>query len=299
MKSQLATEKVSNLEFDVAHKETLHKCEDIENQLSHALDQNQQLLHIKSQLQGHISELEQQNRIFQSQITKYQLQVKQLQQQLSSNSEFNPNPNPNPHPNNPNMSDNNANDEFSGKFDNVYKFGSETASDDENVELSEENKDMRRQLLDTQMEHEELKKTHRQSVSQIEAYELQQAMANANDMANEDRERLQREVETLNERLAQMEIELKKEKRKNESLDKERRNSLAQLSQNMFKKLLDSEHQHYDNTSTLEAECQELKAQVELLVEAKVELAKSAGQAIDQLRTIVHLLGRQLAKYEK
>ena len=102
---------------------------------------------------------------------------------------------------------------------------------------------------------------------------------------------LQRQVEALR-------AQLQAEKKKRESLDRERRSSLAALSQNMFKKLLDSEHQHYDDKSDLERQCQQLKKIVHHLEKSKHCLLQETSHTIDELRDHIKLLARRLQKYE-
>lgn len=164
---------------------------------------------------------------------------------------------------------------------------------DENIELEEENKQMRMELLDIQMQHEQLKHAHRKSVSKIEEYEIEQAInnnimdeQNAVSNSNTNVAELQKEISNMRLKMNELELELKKERKKNDHLDKERRNSLAQLSQNMFKKLLDSEHEHYDQTIDLEVECKKLQERISVLVESKQKLVMNTSLAINDLRFV-------------
>merc|ERR1719361_2594028 len=168
----------------------------------------------------------------------------------------------------------NANDEFSVIPDDVLKIEEDTAS-----ELSDEAQ-LRHLLLDEQMNHE---KTKRQSIHAL--------MQLTDNDAAEANNKLRQEVESLRE-------QLERERKKREHLDKERRNSLAALSQNMFKKLLDSEHQHYDDKSALEGQCQQLKSVVRHLEMSKQNLLKETSTTIDELRHHIKVLSLRLQKYE-
>merc|ERR1719361_2771230 len=139
------------------------------------------------------------------------------------------------------------------------------------------------------MEHEKTKHRHRESISALE--QISNGGGGGQGQANEVIYSLQEEVATLRE-------ELENERKKREHLDKERRNSLAALSQNMFKKLLDSEHQHYDDKSYLEGQCQQLKSVVRHLEMSKQNLLKETSTTIDDLRKHIKLLARRLQKYE-
>ena len=161
-------------------------------------------------------------------------------------------------------------------------------ADDSESELSD-TMQLRHRLLEEQMKHENTKHKHRESIYQLE--QLETIGGSAPDDVAEINERLQEEVETLRE-------QLENERRKREHLDKERRNSLAALSQNMFKKLLDSEHQHYDDKSDLEGQCQQLKSVVRHLEMSKQVLLKETSTTIDDLRQHIKLLARRLQKYE-
>lgn len=147
------------------------------------------------------------------------------------------------------------------------------------------------------MRHEQLKHVHRQSISKLEQYEIDQLQKhddkkqeNVNNINNINN-KLQKEVNSLRR-------QLEDEKKKRENLDKERRNSLAALSQNMFKKLLDSEHQHYDDKSDLEKQCNSLRLIVKHLEKSKQNLLKETSKTIDDLREHIKLLSMRLQKYE-
>merc|ERR1712083_429029 len=103
----------------------------------------------------------------------------------------------------------------------------------------------------------------------------------------------------MGEEIESLRRQLEDEKKKRENLDKERRNSLAALSQNMFKKLLDSEHQHYDDKSDLEGQCQQLKSVVRHLEKSKQNLLKETSTTIDELRHHIKVLSLRLRQYEK
>ena len=168
---------------------------------------------------------------------------------------------------------------------------------------TEENKELRHRLLEEQMRHEQLKHVHRQSISKLEQYEIDYALGktgspspnvlngNTNNNIRDINDKLREEVESLRR-------QLEDEKKKRESLDKERRNSLAALSQNMFKKLLDSEHQHYDDKSDLEKQCNQLKLIVKHLEKSKQKLLTETSKTIDDLREHIKLLSQRLQKYE-
>jgi len=181
----------------------------------------------------------------------------------------------------------NGDDEFDKIPDDVLKIEDHDADDSES-ELSD-TMQLRHRLLEEQMKHENTKHKHRESIYQLE--QLETIGGSAPDDVAEINERLQEEVETLRE-------QLENERRKREHLDKERRNSLAALSQNMFKKLLDSEHQHYDDKSDLEGQCQQLKSVVRHLEMSKQVLLKETSTTIDDLRQHIKLLARRLQKYE-
>jgi len=176
-------------------------------------------------------------------------------------------------------------DEFDKYSHDVLKFDDDQA-DDSDSELSD-TMQLRHRLLEEQMKHENTKHKHRESIYQLEQMTT---AGGVNDVAVIN-ERLQEEVASLKE-------QLENERKKREHLDKERRNSLAALSQNMFKKLLDSEHQHYDDKSDLEGQCQQLKSVVRHLEMSKQVLLKETSTTIDQLRHHIKLLGRRLQKYE-
>ena len=141
------------------------------------------------------------------------------------------------------------------------------------------------------MKHENTKHKHRESIYQLEQLGTGGALHD-DAVAVGITEKLQEEVAALRE-------QLENERKKREHLDKERRNSLAALSQNMFKKLLDSEHQHYDDKSDLEGQCQQLKSVVRHLEMSKQTLLKETSTTIDELRHHIKLLARRLQKYEK
>merc|ERR1712130_47428 len=142
---------------------------------------------------------------------------------------------------------------------------------------------------DEVMEHEKTKHRHRESISALEQISNG---GGGQGQANEVIYSLQEEVATLKE-------ELENERKKRENLDKEGRNSLAALSQNMFKKLLDSEHQHYDDKSDLEKQCLRLKLIVKHLEKSKQNLLKETSKTIDDLRMHIKFLSSRLQKYEK
>jgi len=175
-------------------------------------------------------------------------------------------------------------DEFEQIPDDVLKIDDQV--EDSDSELSD-NRTLRHRLVDEVMEHEKTKHRHRESISALQ----QISNGGGHGQVNEVIDSLQEEVAALKE-------QLENERRKREHLDKERRNSLAALSQNMFKKLLDSEHQHYDDKSDLEGQCQQLKSVVRHLEMSKQNLLKETSTTIDDLRKHIKLLSRRLQKYE-
>merc|ERR1712154_132779 len=194
-----------------------------------------------------------------------------------------------------NMSDD---DEFDNiKYDIKFEDDNQDSEDSEQSQQSQQNKELRHRLLEEQMRHEQLKHVHRQSISKLEQYEIDQLQKhddkkqeNVNNINNINN-KLQKEVNSLRR-------QLEDEKKKRENLDKERRNSLAALSQNMFKKLLDSEHQHYDDKSDLEKQCLRLKLIVKHLEKSKQNLLKETSKTIDDLRMHIKFLSSRLQKYE-
>ena len=162
------------------------------------------------------------------------------------------------------------------------------------------------------MRHEQLKHAHRQSISKLEQYEID--FINNLDINNNDNDNnnyndnnnkikngkhnLSDINEKLREEVESLKRQLEEERKKRENLDKERRNSLAALSQNMFKKLLDSEHQHYDDKSDLEKQCNQLKLIVKHLEKSKQNLLNTTSKTIDDLRQHIKLLSNRLQKYE-
>eukprot|EP01083_Nonionella_stella_P083187 229872_1 len=157
--------------------------------------------------------------------------------------------------------------------DGFAKYGIKFDEDSMDSPHDEHSQELRHGLLDEQMRHEQLKD-----------HEL-----NVNTSGND--QLLKDEIESLRVRLVN-------EKTKRENLDKERRNSLAALSQNMFKKLLDSEHQHYDDKSDLEKQCHQLKLIIKHLEKSKQTLLQECCQTINDLREHIKLLSHRLQKYE-
>jgi len=189
--------------------------------------------------------------------------------------------------------------EFGGKFDSAVKFEEDAETDADTDTEADADKELRHQLLAEQMKNEQLQRTNRASMHKLEQLEMEYlgreskaAEAEAAEASpNADMERLQREVEELR-------AQLQREKKKRESLDRERRSSLAALSQNMFKKLLDSEHQHYDDKSDLERQCEQLKKIVHHLEKSKHSLLQETAESINSLRDHIKLLSNRLQRHE-
>eukprot|EP00486_Rosalina_sp_Unknown_P001639 CAMPEP_0201565726 /NCGR_PEP_ID=MMETSP0190_2-20130828/5083_1 /ASSEMBLY_ACC=CAM_ASM_000263 /TAXON_ID=37353 /ORGANISM="Rosalina sp." /LENGTH=208 /DNA_ID=CAMNT_0047983581 /DNA_START=353 /DNA_END=979 /DNA_ORIENTATION=+ len=204
---------------------------------------------------------------------------------------------------NNNNNNTNDDDEFD-KYDIKFEDDNQVDSDED----TGENKELRHRLLEEQMRHEQLKHQHRQSISKLEQYEIDYALGNAdspspsndnnNDNNNNNNTNIREVNDKLREEVESLRRELENEKKKRENLDKERRNSLAALSQNMFKKLLDSEHQHYDDKSDLEKQCNQLKLIVKHLEKSKQKLLSETSKTIDDLRDHIKLLSQRLQKYE-
>ena len=159
------------------------------------------------------------------------------------------------------------------------------------------------------MRHEQLKHVHRQSITKLQQYEIDYALGKTKDLPNKNNQNsngngngignnMREANDKLREEIESLRRQLEEEKKKRENLDKERRNSLAALSQNMFKKLLDSEHQHYDDKSDLEKQCNQLKLIVKHLEKSKQKLLTETSKTIDELRDHIKLLSQRLQKYE-
>merc|ERR1712129_32680 len=159
------------------------------------------------------------------------------------------------------------------------KFNDPTDNDSDVSSVQSSHRQLRQRLLKEQMDHEHLKSKHRESISQLEDYELHSLQQHEN-------QRLQQEVESLQK-------ELQNERKKKDNLDNERRNSLAALSQNMFKKLLDSEHKHNDDTNSLEERYERLTILNQNLTESKMELLQKFSNEMNTYRQIVRHFNRQ------
>jgi len=274
LQSSLTEERVSNLDLDQTSKEQKIKIEELTDKLATEKLKNQQLSQNVQDLQQQTDDLEKHYlQIYQVQTNIINQQQQQLQQQMASTVNTN------------HDRDNEEDDEF-GKYD--IKFEDEHDDDSDDSEHSEQSKELRHRLLEEQMRHEQLKHAHRESITKLEQYELDQLQHHEDDINSKLRE----EVDSLKR-------ELENERKKRENLDKERRNSLAALSQNMFKKLLDSEHQHYDDKSDLEKQCLRLKLIVKHLEKSKQNLLKETSKTIDDLRMHIKFLSSRLQKYEK
>eukprot|EP00484_Ammonia_sp_Unknown_P005086 CAMPEP_0197074104 /NCGR_PEP_ID=MMETSP1384-20130603/210942_1 /TAXON_ID=29189 /ORGANISM="Ammonia sp." /LENGTH=339 /DNA_ID=CAMNT_0042512945 /DNA_START=106 /DNA_END=1122 /DNA_ORIENTATION=+ len=323
LQSNLTEERVSNLELDQTHKEQTQKIEELTDLLATEKLKNQQLSQQLQELRIESDEVQLQ---FKEQIVTFQQYIASQQQQIVNqrqiiNQQHHRLQEMSSYINNNHTHNHNDEEEEFGKYDikfeddqkyfNVQQYqeaGTES-------ETSETNKELRHRLLEEQMKYEQLKHVHRESITKLEQYELDQLLeheaanngnpnANGNANANgstsnqsqstsirEVNEQLRNEVEALRQ-------QLEDERKKRENLDKERRNSLAALSQNMFKKLLDSEHQHYDDKSDLERQCDQLKLIVKHLEKSKQALLKETSKTIDDLRDHIKFLSTRLQKYE-
>jgi len=266
LQAALTKEKVSNLELDQTQKELQLQITELTDSLAAEKAENQRLTDHVQVLDLHLEDKD-------LLIAEQQQRIQVLQAQLMQ------------------LEDS----EFGGKYD--IKFEDENASGADSDHS--DSKELRHRLLEEQMKHEQLQRAHRASIHKLEKLELDHlrkmdATAGAiiyEDKDTDDTARLQRKVDAL-------EAQLLEEKKKRESLDRERRSSLAALSQNMFKKLLDSEHQHYDDKSDLERQCQQLKKIVHHLEKSKHSLLQETNHTIDELRDHIKLLARRLQKYE-
>lgn len=77
LKSQLAAEKVSNLEFDISNKDTFQKCEKLKTELTQTLLENNKLLEYKLQLEAHINTINIEQRENQLKIIEFKKTIKQ------------------------------------------------------------------------------------------------------------------------------------------------------------------------------------------------------------------------------
>jgi len=265
LQESLTKEKVSNLELHTCNKELQLQITELTDSLAAEKAQNQRFANHVQELDLHLEDkdlviTEQQQRIH---VLQTQLMQRNEQSEHSEHTES----------------------EFGGKFDSVIKFDEDADGADSDAS---ESKELRHRLLDEQMKNAQLQRSHRASI-----YKLEQLTGSAPAVlvGVSETEKLQRQVEALRG-------QLQEEKKKRENLDRERRSSLAALSQNMFKKLLDSEHQHYDDKSDLERQCEQLKKIVHHLEKSKHCLLQEVSQEIDNLRAHIKLLASRLQKYE-
>jgi len=178
-----------------------------------------------------------------------------------------------------NNDNNDANEEDDEEF-GVYEIKFNDPTDNESTDSEQsQNRQLRQRLLKEQMDHEHLKSKHRESIAQLEDFEL-------HSLQQQENEELRQEVQSLREKLEH-------ERKKKDNLDKERRSSLAALSQNMFKKLLDSEHKHYDQNEELSQQCKHLKAKVEELSASKIDLITTFSKEMNTYRQTVKNLSQQ------
>lgn len=271
LQHSLTKERVSNLEIYNHEKELQLQMTELTDSLAAEKAQNQQF-------SSHVQELELLLEDRDLLIDEQQQRIEVVQAQLMEHEQR-------------------EQSEFGGKFDSAVKFEEDADLD------ADADKELRHQLLAEQMKNEQLQRSNRASIHKLEqlemdhlgneskAAEAEAAAASPNVGANGDMERLQREVEELR-------AQLQREKKKRESLDRERRSSLAALSQNMFKKLLDSEHQHYDDKSEIERQCEQLKKIVHHLEKSKHSLLQETAESINTLRDHIKLLASRLQRHE-
>jgi len=269
LQSSLTKERVLNLECHQIQKEMQMQITELTDSLAAQKAQNQKFSNHAQELELFLEDRD--LLIAEQQLRIQALQTQRMEQQQSEQSEQN---------------------EFGGKFDSAVKF--EEDGDGDGDSDDSESKGLRHRLLNEQMKNEQLQRSHRASIYKLEQLEMDHLSTEskaADAAGDDDTERLQREVEALR-------AQLQTEKKKRENLDRERRSSLAALSQNMFKKLLDSEHQHYDDKSDLERQCEQLKKIVHHLEKSKHSLLKETNQTIDKMRSDIKLLASRLQRYE-
>eukprot|EP01083_Nonionella_stella_P031012 84982_1 len=99
--------------------------------------------------------------------------------------------------------------------------------------------------------------------------------------------------------IEQLRAELIKEQRKGVSAKKKSKESLALLSETMFKKLLVEENDFTDEMNTLKHTHGALQKQKSELETSKIELLVQSNIAIDQMREQIKHLSDRLQKYAK
>eukprot|EP01084_Bolivina_argentea_P206145 352021_1 len=92
-------------------------------------------------------------------------------------------------------------------------------------------------------------------------------------------------------------IKLYKEKKKTAQKKNEMKDSLAMLSQTMFKKLLEEETDHYEQIFELHELHDKLQQELHGRIKSKTELLLQSNKAIDELREYIKHLSNRLQKY--
>ncbi|ETO23210.1 hypothetical protein RFI_13974 [Reticulomyxa filosa] len=177
---------------------------------------------------------------------------------------------------------------------------------------------LRHQLLEEQLRVEELKHERRKSVLEVEAYQQElfkikkmtlqqfasykaqniQLFGNVSNTPNlpespgasqnivtacANCEELRRCTNDLQQKLEKAYADV-------DRLTRERRNSLAKMSERTFKQMLDQEKEHYNEKDQLYAVIQELNTLNTRLTDEKCFLLQTACQTIDHLRFVIFVL---------
>ena len=178
---------------------------------------------------------------------------------------------------------------------------------------------MRHKLLEEQFEKEELKHIHRKSELQLLQYKealielrnkfnqnddkahldpdsalmIDNQARNSNDLSTtndneknnnsrlsgKERQEYEAQIETLKQ-------ELEIAKKKSQTLDKERRDSLNIMSKNFFAKQLQAARDTHSLEETMQLEINELKDQLYELTKSKIKLLQSTHDTIETLRFV-------------
>lgn len=99
----------------------------------------------------------------------------------------------------------------------------------------------------------------------------------------------------LMEEIKQLNAELLKEKIKN----RETNESLAMLSQTMFKKLMDEENAHLEEMNVMEIKYKKMEQHVTDLEESKTQLLIESNKMIDAMREHIRSLSKRLESHEQ
>ena len=88
----------------------------------------------------------------------------------------------------------------------------------------------------------------------------------------------------LREKIVELENELKESRMSNKKLDKDRRNSITQMSQKLYLEMMDNDEKQKTYEKNFNNEIYQLKVEIEYLRNSKLLLVQKTAETINQLR---------------